>query len=645
MSTCTVKLDELVIGQHHEITWGEPIGESVGGTFKSTLFITGRFTGETALAGTYRIGICHQRGDTYTAIDPPVEGAWNAGWKDPSNPPTVVPLPSPTATATPRPSPTETSAPTPTPTPGAISLADALAQKQADIQILGTGGASGSSILLLVRTAAGQKPGTIKVEPGTVLRSSLAGEQDMVVRRLLGWKVDEQHYNPAETIFLTGIEGTQTYVADAYCLNFHKDNPSAGNSFTLDGMTDPAISAILQAVDRLPGMNAEVAAIQAAIWAITDNPTWAELAERGYSPDRERVRALLQEAGLDPTCTALFEGACQRTPQASEQGSQAPTTNVSAWTASLTQVRQLAQSEEEMGQDLAWAPDGRTIAVAANNLHFFVPGVDQEVRQVGGLQWVRSVAYSPDGKMVAWSNHNGLKVWDVASGDDIRTFDSLQNADQLAFSPDGTLLAVAQGTGQKVTVLEVATGRTMQTFASACCAPDTVAFSPDGKTLAWGADSVYLGDVASGQVVRELPDDHSGVAAVTFAPNGNLLAAAYNDNAVVLYRPTDGRVIRTLTGHTGPVTRVAFWPDSRVLASASFDTTIKIWDVATGQELRTLAGHTDWVTALAFSPDGTMLASGGNDRALRIWGPPNAAAAVSVPPPSPPPRLPPSRSS
>ena len=234
-------------------------------------------------------------------------------------------------------------------------------------------------------------------------------------------------------------------------------------------------------------------AIQAAIWAVTDDPTWPELDERGYSPDHERVRALLQEAGLDPTCTALFGGACQGTPQASEQGSQASAISVSAWTTSLTQVKELAHSEEKMGQDLAWAPDSRKIAVAANNLHFFVPGVDQEVRQVEGLQWVKSVAYSPDGKMVAWSNYDGLKLWDVASGDDIRSFDSLQNADQLAFSPDGTLLAVAHGAGQKVVLLEVATGRAVQTFTSACCAPDTVAFSPDGEDPGLGRGQRLLG--------------------------------------------------------------------------------------------------------------------------------------------------------
>lgn len=339
MDTCAITANEIPIEADHTFAiseWRELtdglrsfIASGVGrgtvapatkqfgsGEMVESKRIAGQFDTANTLTGSYLITQCEDRIQTVVKVP-----TWNAEWKGASDPSASTTRPAPTS------SPAATATPAPTTTAVAavaapVSLADALAQNLADIRILGKGGASGSSILLLVRTTTGQKPGTIKVEPGTVLRSSLAGEQDMVVRRLLGWQVDEQHYNPAETLFLTGIEGTQTYVVDAYCLNFHKDNPSAGNSFTLDGMTEPAISAILQAVERMPGMDAEIAVIQAAIWAMTDNPTWTELAERGYSPDHERVRALLKEARLDPTCTTLFGGQCAQTPQASGQGTQ-----------------------------------------------------------------------------------------------------------------------------------------------------------------------------------------------------------------------------------------------------------------------------------------------------------------------------------
>ena len=109
LSTCTVTMGETFIGQQNEITMGEPTGEPLAGTFKATLFITGQFTGETILAGTYRIGICHTTGDKYTAIAPPHEGAWNAEWKSASDPSASTTGPTPTsapvATATPAPTP------------------------------------------------------------------------------------------------------------------------------------------------------------------------------------------------------------------------------------------------------------------------------------------------------------------------------------------------------------------------------------------------------------------------------------------------------------------------------------------------------------------------------------------------------------
>ncbi len=312
-----------------------------------------------------------------------------------------------------------------------------------------------------------------------------------------------------------------------------------------------------------------------------------------------------------------------------------PPEAVSAWARNLGQVKLLAYSEEQRGKDLAWAPDGRMIAVAAQDLHFFIPGVDQEVRQIEGLQWVNSVAYSPDGKILAWSNYAGLTLWDVATGDDIQTFESLKEASQLVFSHDGTLLAAAPSSAQKVVLLEVATGREVRTFTSDCCSPDAIAFSPDGKTLAWGADEVCLWDVQSGQQLRELTEHTLAVTSVAFSPDGKILASGSLDQAINLYDPADGRLLRTLTGHTDTINKITFSPEGRLLASASRDRTIKIWDVVTGQELRTLTGHTDWVNTVAFSPDGTMLASGGEDSALRLWGPPTAAAAVPAPAPSP----------
>jgi WD40 repeat protein/uncharacterized caspase-like protein len=243
------------------------------------------------------------------------------------------------------------------------------------------------------------------------------------------------------------------------------------------------------------------------------------------------------------------------------------------------------------------------------------------VLQTGHAMSVEGMAFSPDGKWLAsGSLDNTVKLWEVATGREVRTFAGhTLGVKVVAFSRDGRLLA-SGAIDDTVRLWDVDTGREARRL-QGCGSVSALALSDDGRLLASGnmEKTVKLWDTATGHELRTLADHRGLITALAFSVDGNYLASGSADSTIKLWEVASGRAERTFIGHTDRVKALAFSPHGQLLASGSDDARVKIWKVNDGREQRTLAGNGKKILAVAFRADGRQLLSGSADQVIKVW--------------------------
>ena len=303
-------------------------------------------------------------------------------------------------------------------------------------------------------------------------------------------------------------------------------------------------------------------------------------------------------------------------------------------------------------EGLAFSPDGKYLvgSIMDGPIQVWEIATGEESMTLDVDTSSASLAFNPDGSLLASGIDNSVQVWDMATGTELQVLDSPPLAVSesqsgyvcdIDFSPDGSLLAaVACETGSNV-AFEVARvwDTTSWEIVATLEGNLELEFNPDGALFTSDGARILRWDLAAGTDGVEVATSEAGI--VTFAVSSNGTGFALSDYNNYLAVTNTGTDLWAKEAHENFVAHIAFTSDATVVVSQEFslffdpsqglmsmtwlpaDKLVTLWNAETGDELVTLAIEPGLVVrGMKLSLDGSLLAFATTE-GVQLWGIPD----------------------
>ncbi len=285
------------------------------------------------------------------------------------------------------------------------------------------------------------------------------------------------------------------------------------------------------------------------------------------------------------------------------------------------------RTSELLSYSLAFSPDGKMLASKSWDTVNFWDVQEQktmgrlEEDSVGWYLGLNSIAFSPDGKILASINGKEIYLYDIQTQERTGILKGhTMTISSIAFTPDGKILVSSGNQDRTVRLWDVAEQKELGVLGNDSWA-HTVAISPDGKTIAAAIGDerlIRLWDTNTQKEIGVLEDPAAAAFSVAFSPDGETIASC-NQHGII--RIWDYKKQRLIDEFQAPIDSriIIFSPDGKWLVSLWDDGIALVWDVAEQEEIFAIEGHNRGVRTVAFSPDGKWLASAGYEGTILLW--------------------------